>query len=162
MELIYESDVQFSNIDVNELGLYLSLCFTRDELIKNNVEQFCPTRKNKGRKPTITGSGSEVNEHKRWKCWNKPVSKPNEEQQRKMMTIALGAAMKTTLKNHIFVFNGEIRKQSKGGAIGVKAAGDIAGLFMIWWDRKFNERVREEGLQIKLYIRYVDDEPIVC
>jgi hypothetical protein len=79
-----------------------------------------------------------------------------------MMTTALGIAMKTTLKNHIFVFNGEVRKQSKGGAIGVKAAGDIAGLFMVWWDRKFKERVRTEGLQMKLYTRYVDDETIVC
>ena len=79
-----------------------------------------------------------------------------------MMTTALGIAMKTTLKNHIFVFNGEVRKQSKGGAIGVKAAGDIAGLFMIWWDREFKERVRTEGLQMKLYTRYVDDETIVC
>ena len=66
------------------------------------------------------------------------------------------------MKNHIFVFNGEVRKQSKGGAIGVKAAGDIAGLFMIWWDREFKERVRTEGLQMKLYTRYVDDETIVC
>ena len=79
-----------------------------------------------------------------------------------MITLALGIAMKTTLKNHIFIFNGEIRKQSTGGAIGVKAAGDIANLFMIWWDRKFVEKVKEQSMDMKLYSRYVDDEPLVC
>ena len=71
--------------------------------------------------------------------------------------------MKTTLKNHIFEFGKEIRKQQNGGAIGVKAAGDIAGLFMVWWDRTFIERVRAQGIHIlKMYCRYVDDEPIVA
>ena len=147
---------------MGQLNLKCISKLTSEELRKNGIEQFCPTRKHKGKKPTITGSGSERNESKRWKCRNKSGNKPNKEQQRKMMTTALGVAMRTTLKNHIFVFNGEVRKQSKGGAIGVKAAGDIAGLFMIWWDRKFKEKVREEGLQMKMYTRYVDDETIVC
>ena len=64
VELIYESGVEFINIDVDELGLYLSLCLTKEELIKYGIEHFCPTRKHKGKKPTITGSGSETNESK--------------------------------------------------------------------------------------------------
>ena len=51
-----------------------------------------------------------------------------------MVVPALGVAMTATLKNHIFIFNGDIRKQESGGAIGVAAAGDIACLFMVWWD----------------------------
>jgi hypothetical protein len=92
----------------------------------------------------------------------KPVEKPNEEESKRMMSFALGVAMKTTLKNHIFRFNDEIRKQENGGAIGVKAAGDIASLFMVWWDREFIKRVQEEQMDMKLYTRYVDDDPIVC
>ena len=76
-----------------------------------------------------------------------------------MVCFALGIAMKTTLKNHIFRFNDQIRKQTNGGAIGVKAAGDIAALFMVWWDKTFKQKVVEE---LKLYSRYVDDEHIVC
>ena len=71
--------------------------------------------------------------------------------------------MKTTLKNHIFKFGSEIRKQENGGAIGVKAAGDIACLFMILWDRAFMEKARAEGVNIlKMYCRYVDDEALVA
>ena len=70
--------------------------------------------------------------------------------------------MRTTLKNHIFRFNNEIRKQETGGAIGVTAAGDIACLFMVWWDRTFKELVASENIDLKLYTRYVDDENVVC
>ena len=79
-----------------------------------------------------------------------------------MVCFALGVAMKTTLRNHIFRFHDQIRKQQNGGAIGVKAAGDIAGLFMVWWDREFKARVREEEIDMKMYTRYVDDETVVC
>ena len=57
---------------------------------------------------------------------------------------------------------GEIRKQRNGGAIGVKAAGYIASIFMIWWDRRFQEEVKKENLDMRMYTRYVDDETIVC
>ena len=70
----------------------------------------------------------------------------------------LGIAMKTTLTNHIFRFNDQIRKQTSGGAIGVKAAGDIASLFMVWWDRTFKQKVAQE---LKLYSRYLDDEHVL-
>ena len=36
---------------------------------------------------------------------------------RKMVSIALGVAMRTTLKNHIFTLNGEVRKQKNGGEL---------------------------------------------
>ena len=49
-----------------------------------------------------------------------------------------------------------------GGAIGVKAAEDIAALFMIWWDREFKKGVSDREIYMKLYTRYVDDENIVC
>ena len=49
------------------------------------------------------------------------------------------------LKNHIFRFYDQ-------------AAGDIAALFMVWWDKTSKQKVVEE---LKLYSRYVDDEHIV-
>ena len=70
--------------------------------------------------------------------------------------------MRTVLKNHIFRFNEEIRRQVSGGAIGVKAAGDIANLFMCWWDQEFLKKVNEILQELNLYLRYVDDEYIVC
>ena len=162
-EMIFESNVEFKNIDVEEVGLYLALTVDRDKLIDAGLEKFCPTRKtSRGRPPTITGSGVNDNKEKRWEPWEPSVVKPNMEEQRKMVCYALGVTMKTMLKNHIFRFHDQIRKQKNGGAIGVKAAADIATLFMVWWDREFKKRVLDEGIDMKLYTRYVDDENIVC
>ena len=86
---------------------------------------------------------------------------PEGEELRRAVAYALGVAMRTVLKNHIFRFNDEIRKQTNGGAIGVKAAGDIAGLFMTWWDKAFLEKVNEVLKGMNLYLRYVDDEYVM-
>ena len=161
VEMIYESNVKFENVNIDELGLHLSLSTDEQILMEQGLNRFCPTRKKKGKRPTITASGSESNAEKRWQCWNKREIKPSPEDERKMICYALGITMKTTLQNHIFIYNDQIRKQENGGAIGVKAAGDIAGLFMVWWDREFKSKVEEEGINIKLYARYVDDETII-
>ena len=157
VELLCESEIEFRNIDVTELGLYLALVMPQEDLIRLEINQYCPTRKNSGKRPTITGNGTQ-SLVERWKIWNKSENTPDDGEKKKMVCHALGVAMKTTLKNHIFRFNDEIKKQTNGGAIGVKAAGDIAALFMVWWDKTFKQRVAEE---LKLYSRYVDDEHVV-
>ena len=63
-ELLHDSDVVFENVDWEELGLYISLTSTMKEL--SDYNDFCPTRKFKrGRKPTITASGTESKHEKR-------------------------------------------------------------------------------------------------
>ena len=71
----------------------------------------------------------------------KTCKKTEKEDLRKMVAEALGIAVKTVLKNHIFRFNEEIRKQLSGGTKSVKAAGNIANLFMFWWDEEYLLRV---------------------
>ena len=143
MKALYPSiDIDFSvdkyvellDIDVEELGLYLALEMSQEELVQLGISVYCPTRKKRGKRPTITGNGT-LPLTERWKIWNKPEEVPNEEGQKKMVCFALGIAMRTTLKNHIFRFDDQIRKETNGGAIGVKAAGDIAALFMVWWGK---------------------------
>ena len=141
--------MQFDEVNYDELGLYLVLCVEEEKLRQENLLKYCPTRKKRGKRPTITGSGSMENEDKRWDPWFKSRTKPTTEiEKKRMISFALGVAMKTTLKNHIFKFGDEIRKQQNGGVIGVKAAGDIACLFMIWWDRAFKNKAAEEEIDI--------------
>ena len=162
VEMIIESDVKFQNVNTDELGLYLSLTVDKRDLERERLSEYCATRKRKGKKPTITGCGVKDKDLERWECWNKPAKKPEEGELKRVVAFALGVAMRTVLKNHIFRFNDEIRKQASGGAIGVKAAGDIAALFMTWWDKTFLEKVNEVLKGMNLYLRYVDDQYIVC
>ena len=162
VDMITESDTSFDNINADELGLYLALTVDKDELARADLTKYSATRKRKGKEPTITGCGMKEKEVDRWNAWIKPRENPEGEELKRVVAYAMGVAMKTVLKNHIFRFKDEIRKQANGGAIGVKAAGDIASLFMCWWDKVFIEKVNEELQDLNLYLRYVDDEYVIC
>ena len=75
---------------------------------------------------------------------------------------AFEVALKLVMKNHIYTFNNENFKQLNGGAIGVSIAGDVANLFMVWWDRKLKASLKEENILLELYSRYVDDGNIAA
>ena len=71
VELILESGIQFKELNTDELGLYLILTENPENLERNNLLQYCPTRKtNRGRKPTITAPRMS-NSGTRWEIWNK-------------------------------------------------------------------------------------------
>ena len=110
-----------------------------------------------GRPPTVTSSGKSKDYEKRWNNWTRPLRKATEEVNKKLLMKAFEIALKLVMKNHIFTFNDENFKQLSGGAIGVSIAGDVANLFMVWWDRELKSRLTVERILIKLYSRYVDD-----
>ena len=61
------------------------------------------------------------------------------------------------METHIYSFKDEMKRQVKGGAIGVQLTGELAQIFMSWWDRQTKKACEEKGVRIKLYGRYVDD-----
>ena len=157
MDIISESSVSFKGIDFEEVGLYLSLTINKKELEKENLLDFCPTRSIPGRPPTVTSSGKHTSYEKRWNNWTKPARKATDDVNKKLLMKALEVALKLVMNNHIFTFNKECFKQLSGGAIGVSLAGEVANLFMVWWDRELKARLTSEGIYLPLYSRYVDD-----
>ena len=65
--------------------------------------------------------------------------------------------MSVIMKNHVYTFNNEIKKQIKGGPIGLKLAGVLAQIFMIWWDQEFARKLKDVGIEQRMNQRYVDD-----
>ena len=41
-------------------------------------------------------------------------------------------------------------------------AGDVANLFMVWWDKQVKMELENDGISVQMYSRYVDDINIVC
>ena len=122
------------------------------------IADVCPTRKtSRGRPPTITSSGSEEQKEKRFKPWNLPVKQPDGHLRRIMLREALRVVLTVIMKNHVFTFNNEIRKQNKGDPIGLQLTGVLAQIFMIWWDKEFSARLDEMAIVVKINKRYVDD-----
>ena len=77
---------------------------------------------------------------------NPPRKKPDKFTKNTLLTEALRVALKVVMKNHVYLFENEIRKQSKGGAIGLRLTGILAQIFMMWWDREFSRRLLQVGV----------------
>ena len=162
-ELILDSEISFEQVDTDELGLFLALTVTNERLTEIGINKFCPVRRNtrSGRPPTLTASGTDPNHDIRWRPWVPSPFTPDETSTRVMVVEAINISIKTTMKNHVFQFNQKYYKQQNGGAIGVGVAGEVANLFMVYWERQLLERMVGSGMLQKLYSRYVDDIEVV-
>ena len=79
-----------------------------------------------------------------------------------MFVEAIRIVLKVLLEKHTYNFADEIKRQRKGGAIGMELTGVIAQIFMVWWDREFANRLRDLHLQLlRLHQRYIDDTNLV-
>ena len=65
------------------------------------------------------------------------------------------------MKNYVYKFDGTVRKQAKGGAIGLELTGVLAQIFMVWWDRELKARVERLGIPLYMYKRYVEDINVI-
>ena len=73
------------------------------------------------------------------------------------MKEAIKIALEIILKNHIYIFDGIIRKQNKGGPIGLDLTEVVAKIFMNWWDKQFLQKLQQLKYKVHMYKRYVDD-----
>ena len=150
-----------NSVDKKELGLYLALNRTTTQLQNLGIQKYCPTRRNKrGRPPNITGSAPKP-EDVRYKPWNDAEEEPDKDATKKMIAEALSIGVNFTMKNHFYSFNGEMRRQEKGGPIGLALTGDVAQILMAWWDRQLIEKLESREMKVLLYLRYVDDIVLV-
>ena len=158
VETFLNSGIEIEGINYKELSLYLALNRSEEELQKLNLSQYCPKRRsNRGRRPTITASGTETKAEKRYAPWIFPEDEPDETTKRKMVGEALRIGLMMVMKNHIYTFDSEVRKQRKGGAIGLQLTGVMAEIFMGWWDKQILLKLEQVNIIIELYKRYVDD-----
>ena len=157
-EVFESSDVTVHGIDYEELGLYISLSRSAEEIEALGLSDVCPTRAGRrGRRPTITSSGKSFKKVDRFRPWVPSVSVPCERQKRKMFTDALRIGLDVVMKNHVYEFDGRVMLQQEGGPIGLELTGNIAQVFMIWWDRTMMARLPDLGIVVRLCKRYVDD-----
>ena len=162
-EMIIKSEVTIEGVDYEEVGLYIAVSYEKEELEKAGIQDMCPKRKQKqGRKPTMTGQAVS-NATAREKVWQ-PAQKKPETKKEKVLLIAeaVRIVLRFLLKNHLYCFEESRRRQKNGGPIGLVLTDAVAKIYMTWWDRKVKEKAGQEGMEIVLYRRYVDDINIIA
>ena len=95
-----------------------------------------------------------------------PPNKSHIELNNDQINILLGclsaSSVKAVLQNHYFTLGGKIYKQSDGGSIGLDMTVELAAIYMLMWDLAYLTKLKNMGIKISLYSRYVDDIVLVC
>ena len=157
-KMFMNSSVCLENIDYEEVGIYIALNKTEEEIKKLAMDRWCPKKTHrKGPPLKMTGNGMEINKEKRYKPWTKGIVPDDIVEKRRMITEAIKIALHTIMTSHTYIFDGIIRKQENGGPIGMKLTGTIAKIFMAWWSKQYTQKIETLGMVQRLHKCYVDD-----
>ena len=75
-----------------------------------------------------------------------------------MTKLALEFLMKTSLKSHMYSFNGEIRLQMRGGAISDILTLAIMAMYVLYRARILKQKLAVLGIALLLFMIYMDDQ----
>ena len=67
----------------------------------------------------------------------------------KILFETLSIGVHFTMKNHLYSFNDEMRRQEEGGPIGLALTGDVAQILMAWWDKQLIEKLEATGMKVQ-------------
>ena len=132
------------------------MTYSRDELVKAELDNYIPTKKSGSLLKLAAREGDQESLFN----WA-DVKKPDEKIKQALLGLAVRKGVHTCMSNHYYTFNGQLRRQAKGGSIGSELTGEVARLYMLRWDDKFLSKLKKLRLSPQLYIRYVDDTLVV-
>ena len=97
----------------------------------------------------------------KWK-WEKYPESYSHEEKRKILGRMMEIMILTTFRSHFYKWGNKIHQQRKGGQVGLRASGVVAKVVMELWIREMKQRMENEGFEVFLKKKYVDDVLVVC
>ena len=84
-----------------------------------------------------------------------------------MFKVAFEILIKAAMENHLYSFNGDLRRQSKGGAIGNILTGALGVLYTVFWCKAFLDKVKDATSELTDFVIYmlriyIDDQNVAC
>ena len=155
MEMIQNSDMVIQNVDWHEVGKYLAVMMTKEEIQEEGLGHVIPKRRDGERRlRRITVNYLQQKQNKgKWLNSRKPGVR----QQRRMLALAVSFGIKACMSNHTYKVGDVMYLQASGGPIGLELTGAVSRPFMMYWDRVYLDMVKAAGVDMKMYERYIDD-----
>ena len=152
-EMIEGSEDQPDSVDWFEIGKYLAVTMTEEEIKREGLRNVVPERKrDSNRKVTVAYLSNKQNKGN-WKT----ARTPRHVQKRKMMALAVSNGVKACMRNHLYKVGDQVYLQMEGGPIGLELTGAASRAFMWRWDQMYIRKAKKAGIEIIKYERYVDD-----
>ena len=78
-------------------------------------------------------------------------------ERRAIIAKVIEIAIRETFRNHVYRFDGQLFRQTKGGAIGLRLTGIVCRLVMDRWVTNLIKALDQVGITLDLLAKYVDD-----
>ena len=130
---------------------------------KNSVDQDATMSPSQSHIPCMQNPDTEFNKKvkkNKKSDWEKPKKTMTE--RKKLFGLSLQTLILTCMKNHLYQFKGNVRLQKAGGPTGLDLTGELADLFMLWWDQEFLAILEKLSIDTDVYTRFKDDIDLVC
>jgi hypothetical protein len=151
--MILTSTMDINNVDWAEVGKYLAVMMTEEEIDQEGLSYVIPKRRGiRLRKITINYLQLKKNKDK----WL-PARSPGVRQKRKILSLTVSYGVYTALSNHTYCLGDQMYRQVSGGPIGLQLTGAASRAYMMRWDRQYLDKVKRSGISMMMYERYVDD-----
>ena len=85
------------------------------------------------------------------------VRVPNKQERKVMVANTVAMGVRTVMSNHVYKFGEETFLQTEGCPIGLDLSQGVARAVMMLYDRLYLEKVKDEGMDMRMYARYIDD-----
>ena len=132
-DIVENSELKIESIDWKELGKYLAIILSEEQIKQEHLRAVIPIRsKPTNRNITIAYLHDKKNEDK----WLN-ADKPDNEQKKKMLAIAIAEGVQLCMENHVYCVGDQTFLQTKGGPIGLELTGAISRVFMHRWDQLY-------------------------
>ena len=74
-----------------------------------------------------------------------------------MLALAISQGIRVCLESHTYKVGDRVFLQKEGGPIGLELTGALSRSFMKRWDQIYLKKVKDAGMKMLMYERYVDD-----
>ena len=156
-----KSNIKWENINISQLVRHVSLVCDRKVISDEKLSDVVPTPKTKTTLNSFIaqrGTARKTNGDSQFV----PAERlPDCEETKRLIGLLCSETVKTCMMSHFYTIGGDIRKQSEGGSIGSDLTGECARLVMIQWDDKLIAKLKDLGICVDMYSRYVDDMVII-
>ena len=157
-EAILDIGISFDEVDYLEASRYVALNWSEAECQKSGLRRVLPRRRYRtGTRPGLTGEGPLGYQRGDQEQWIFPSVTLTQEEKRLLLATVIELATKAMFTHHYYGFAGKMFQQLEGGPIGLRGTCTIARLCMQVFDRIWWDKVEKQGVNIALYMRYMDD-----
>ena len=169
-----KSSLKLENVNTEMLAKYVGKFCDKSKIREENLNEVVFTKIAKKKKFTkkiankYKTSTKNSKKHKKTKeevekeNWALPVRPPTKLEVRKLLGLAFERLIVVSMKNHIYQFENQNRLQNEGGATGLVETGELADVYMLWWDDEYMKLLESVQVVLDVLGRFKDDINNIC